>query len=134
MCVCVCVPSEEERSSDLESTVRLLRVIDAWLIAGLVKHLRPENLPDLERLSVGGEAPSEDVLRIWGDKVQFNNLYGTTEAGVWDTMKLAMKPGDTPKNIGRGIGNVSCRISDPSNTQRLRPVGAEENCSFRARF
>ncbi|KAJ5904826.1 uncharacterized protein N7473_001742 [Penicillium subrubescens] len=122
---CVCVPSEEERSSDLESTMRMLRVTDAWLTAGLVKQLQPENLPDLARLSVGGEAPSEDVITTWGNRVKLNNLYGTTEAGVWDTAKLAMEPGDNPRNIGRGIGKVSCWIADPSNAQRLRPVGAE---------
>ncbi|KAI2791838.1 hypothetical protein POX_c04717 [Penicillium oxalicum] len=122
---CVCVPSEEERSSDLEMTMRSLKVTDAWLTAGLAKQLRPENLPDLRRLSVGGEALSEDVLRTWSDKVQLNNVYGTTETGVWDTMKNAMKAGDNPNNIGRGIGNVACWISDPSNPQRLRPVGAE---------
>jgi acyl-coenzyme A synthetase/AMP-(fatty) acid ligase len=36
-----------------------------------------------------------------------------------------MKPGGHPKNIGRGIGSVTCWITGPSNVHRLMPFGAE---------
>ncbi|KAJ5302353.1 hypothetical protein N7508_007216 [Penicillium antarcticum] len=122
---CLCMVSQEERSGDLESTMHNLKVSHAWLTPSMVPHIQPENLPNLRSLGLGGEPPTTEIVSTWSEKVQLNNLYGTTEAGVWDTVKLGMKPGDNPKNIGRGIGNVACWITDPSNVHRLMPVGAE---------
>jgi amino acid adenylation domain-containing protein/thioester reductase-like protein len=122
---CLCIPSHNERSGDLESAMNQMGVTDAWLTPSMVPHIQPENLPSLRNLAVGGEPPSVEILSTWGKKVNFTNLYGLTEAGVWDTMKPAMKPNDSPRNIGRGIGRVTCWIADPANIHNLRPVGAE---------
>jgi amino acid adenylation domain-containing protein/thioester reductase-like protein len=122
---CLCMVSQEERNSDLESAMEKLKVSHAWLTPSLVLQIQPENLPSLRSLGVGGEPASAELVSTWGERVELNNLYGTTEAGVWDTVKRGLKPGDNPKNIGRGIGNVACWIADPSNVQRLMPFGAE---------
>ena len=122
---CLCMPSQDERNGHLESAMRKMRVTDAWMSSGLTTQIQPQNLPDLRSLSVGGESPPKEALSAWAPHVQFNNFYGLTEAGVWDTFKSCMKPGDDPKNIGQGIGRASCWIVDPSNVHRLRPFGAE---------
>ncbi|CAI7597828.1 unnamed protein product [Penicillium glandicola] len=122
---CLCVISQEERNSDLESVMRGLKISHAWLTPSMTPQIRPENVPDLRSLGIGGELPSAGLLSIWGDRVQLHNMYGTTEAGVWDTVKKGIKAGDNPRNIGRGIGNVACWITDPSNVHRLMPFGAE---------
>lgn len=122
---CLCIPSQNERSGDLESTMNQLGVTDAWLTPSMVAHIQPENLPSLHNLAVGGEPPSVEILSTWGNKVNFSNFYGTTETGVWDTFKSAMKPNDNPRNIGQGIGRVTCWIVDPANIHNLRPIGAE---------
>lgn len=118
---CLCIP----QGGDLESEMSELAVTDAWLTPSMVPHIRPEKLPSLRNLSVGGEPPSSEILSIWGKKVNFSNFYGLTEAGVWDTFKPAMGPDENPRNIGRGIGRVSCWIADPANIHNLRPIGAE---------
>lgn len=122
---CLCMPSQDERNGHLESAMRKMRVTDAWMTSGLTTQIQPQNLPDLQSLSVGGESPSKEALATWAPHVSFNNLYGLTEAGVWDTFKPCMNPDDDPKNIGQCIGRVSCWIVDPSNVNRLRPYGAE---------
>ncbi|KAF4759616.1 hypothetical protein HAV15_006975 [Penicillium sp. str.  len=122
---CLCMVSQEERNGDLESTMHNLRVSHAWLTPSMVSQIRPENLPNLRSLGLGGEAPTAEIVSTWGKHVQLNNMYGLTEAGVWDTVKMRMKAGDNPKNIGRGIGNVACWITDPSNPHKLMPFGAE---------
>ncbi|KAJ5358205.1 hypothetical protein N7541_005363 [Penicillium brevicompactum] len=122
---CLCMISKEERDNDLESVMEGLKVSHAWLTPSMVAQIEPDSLPSLRSLSVGGEPPSAELLSIWGERVELNNLYGTTEAGVWDTAKRGIKAGDNPKNIGQGIGNTACWITDPSDVQRLMPFGAE---------
>ncbi|CAG8896646.1 unnamed protein product [Penicillium egyptiacum] len=122
---CLCVVSQEERDGDLELAMESLKVSHAWLTPSMAPQIQPENLPSLRSLSVGGEPASAELVSTWAERVQLNNLYGTTETGVWDTVKIGMKPGDQPKNIGRGIGNVACWITDPTNVHRLMPFGAE---------
>lgn len=121
----LCMPSQDERNGYLESAMRKMGVTDAWLTSGLTQQIQPQNLPDLRSLSVGGESPSVESLATWAPHVKFNSLYGLTEAGVWDTAKLDMKADDNAKNIGRGLGCVSCWIVDPANVHKLRPFGAE---------
>ncbi|CAI7566373.1 unnamed protein product [Penicillium pancosmium] len=131
---CVCIPSQNERSGDLESAMNQLGVTDAWLTPSMVPHIQPENLPFLRNLAVGGEPPSVEILSTWGKKVNFSNFYGTTEAGVWDTFKPEMKPNDNPRNIGRGIGRVKCWIVEPANIHNLRPIGAEGELLIQSPF
>ncbi|KAJ5252841.1 hypothetical protein N7489_003251 [Penicillium chrysogenum] len=122
---CLCVVSQEERDGDLESVMESLKISHAWLTPSMAPQIQPENLPSLRSLSVGGEPASAELVSTWGERVQLNSIYGTTETGVWDTVKIGMKPGGHAKNIGRGIGSVICWITDPSNVHRLMPFGAE---------
>ncbi|KAJ5100526.1 hypothetical protein N7456_006578 [Penicillium angulare] len=131
---CLCMPSQDERNGDLESAMRMMGVTDAWLTSGLTAQIKPENLPGLRSLSVGGESPSVGSLAAWAPRVKFNNLYGLTEAGVWDTVKMGMKTDDDPKNIGRGIGSVACWIVDPENVQRLSPSGVEGELLIQSQY
>ncbi|KAJ6177932.1 hypothetical protein N7519_008393 [Penicillium mononematosum] len=98
---CLCVVSQEERDGDLEEPTKSSQP-QRWRGACFCR----------ARVDMG-------------ERVQLNNLYGTTETGVWDTVKIGMRPGGHPKNIGRGIGGVTCWITDPSNVHRLMPFGAE---------
>ncbi|PYH78678.1 acetyl-CoA synthetase-like protein [Aspergillus uvarum CBS 121591] len=119
----VCVPSTEERVENLQSTMRKLEITDAVLTPAVVAQLEPANLPSLRVISVGGDAPSSNILRNWSRRVTLNNMYGTTETSVWDTIKTGMKLGNDPKDIGKGI-RVNCWIVDPDNVERLLPIGA----------
>ncbi|KAI9932468.1 hypothetical protein ASPWEDRAFT_166122 [Aspergillus wentii DTO 134E9] len=99
-----------------------LKVTDASLTPVVVSQIYPRNVPTLKSLSIGGDAPTKEILSRWSSQVRLNNVYGTTETGVWDTVRSYMSPHDHPKHIGKGIG-VTCWIVDPSNVQKLRPVG-----------
>ncbi|RAK80872.1 acetyl-CoA synthetase-like protein [Aspergillus fijiensis CBS 313.89] len=119
----VCVPSPEEKVEDLQSVMRKLEVTDATLTPAVVAQLEPASLPSLREISIGGDAPSSNILRNWSRHVTLNNLYGTTETSVWDTIKTGMKSGDHPQSIGRGI-RANCWVVDPDNVERLLPIGA----------
>ncbi|KAJ5670061.1 acetyl-CoA synthetase-like protein [Penicillium maclennaniae] len=120
----VCIPSEEERIEDLEGVMQRLSVTDASLTPAIAASLRPEALPTLKHLYIGGEAPTAAIVSTWADKVRLSNICGLTEGGVWDTVDLNLQPTDNPKTIGRGIGSI-CWIVDPDNIHRLQPIGVE---------
>lgn len=120
----VCVPSPEERVEDIGSVIHQLRVTDASLTPVVVRQLDSGKVPSLKSLYIGGEAPSSEIVDVWSDRVRLCNVYGTTETGVWDTIKLGMRKGDNPKNVGRGIG-ATCWIVDPSNVLKPQPIGVE---------
>ncbi|KAJ5449567.1 acetyl-CoA synthetase-like protein [Penicillium daleae] len=120
----VCIPSEEERIGDLEGVMHKLNVTDASLTPSIATFLKPQALPTLKHLYIGGEAPTAAILNIWADKVRLSNIYGLTEGGVWDTVELHLGSMDNPKTIGRGIG-ARCWIVDPGNIHRLQPIGVE---------
>ncbi|KAJ5752874.1 acetyl-CoA synthetase-like protein [Penicillium odoratum] len=120
----VCIPSEEERIEDLAGIMHKLKVTDASLTPAIVASLRPEALPTLRHLYIGGEAPTATILSTWADQVRLSNIYGLTEGGVWDTVELSLGPNDNPKAIGHGIG-AKCWIVDPDNIHRLQPIGVE---------
>jgi amino acid adenylation domain-containing protein/thioester reductase-like protein len=120
----VCIPSEEERIEGLAEIMHKLNVSDASLTPAIVASLRPEALPTLKHLYIGGEAPTAKILSAWADKVRLSNVYGSTEGGVWDTVELNLGSNDNPKAIGRGIG-AKCWIVDPDNIHRLQPIGVE---------
>ncbi|KAJ5329053.1 acetyl-CoA synthetase-like protein [Penicillium brevicompactum] len=120
----VCIPSEDERIGNLARAMHELNVTDASLTPAIVASLRPESLPTLRNLYIGGEAPTTTILSTWADKVRLSNIYGLTEGGVWDTVKLKLGSNDSPKAIGRGIG-AKCWIVDPENIRKLQPIGVE---------
>ena len=130
---CVCIPSEEERIEDLEKTMQILGVTDASLTPVVVASLCPVQLPALKNLYIGGEAPNAAIVNTWADKVQLCNVYGSTEAGVWDTVQLNLGRADNPRTIGRGI-DVNCWIVDPKNAQRLQPIGVEGELLLQSPF
>lgn len=84
----VCIPSEEERIGDLEGVLHKLDVTDASLTPATVASLKPEALPTLRHLYIGGEAPTAAILSTWADRLRLSNIYGLTEGGVWDTVEL----------------------------------------------
>ncbi|KAL5360569.1 hypothetical protein BJX96DRAFT_175426 [Aspergillus floccosus] len=120
----VCVPSPEERVEHIGSVIQYLGVTDASLTPVVVRQLDPAKVTCLKSLYIGGEAPSSEIIDVWSDRVRLCNVYGTTETGVWDTVKLDVKKGDNPKNVGMGIG-ATCWIVDPSNVQKPQPIGVE---------
>jgi non-ribosomal peptide synthetase component F len=125
--------SQEERNSDLESVMEKLKVSHAWLTPSMTRQVRPDNLPNLHSLNVGGEPAPAELVSTWCERVEPNNLYGLTEAGVWDTLKREMQPGDNPRDIGRGISHVACWITDLSNVHKLMPFGAEGELLIQSR-
>lgn len=122
----VCIPRQEELAipSDLDLVMRRLRVTDASLPPVIAEAHDPRSVPCLKHLYIGGAPPTPEVLARWCSKVRLSNIYGTTETGVWDSIKLDMDIEDDPKDIGRGLG-VTFWVVHPDNVDLLQQNGTD---------
>jgi nonribosomal peptide synthetase DhbF len=81
----VVLADDEQRidAGALQDLLRTRRITFAQLSPAMAQLLRPEELPDLRVVSVGGEAPTGGLVERWtaGGRV-FWNCYGPTETTV----------------------------------------------------
>lgn len=123
LCVggCVCIPSEDDRVTDLAGAVTRLRVSYAFLTPSLVISLSPETLPTLKTLVLIGEAVPTDLPRKWQAHVRVLNSYGPAECTVMSSFAV-LEDGGPVSSIGRGHGCLFW-VTDPDDSHRLVPVG-----------
>jgi len=121
---CVCLPSEDERLSDLAGAINRLRVNQLWLTGSVAALLSPADLHrPLRVLAVGGEAVPAAVYDTWADHTFMVETYGPAETTVWSSMSVDRKRTDRPGNIGAGCGSIMW-LSDFEDPHKLVPVGA----------
>lgn len=120
---CVCVPSEEERLTDIAGALRRMNVTCAALTPSLANIIDPDAAPSLEVLVCAGEALTPDVASKWGGKVILMNGYGPSEASVLATVNSQVSKSRSPSCIGVGIPGTLTWILDPANHDKLAPLG-----------
>ncbi|MGZ4123849.1 MAG: amino acid adenylation domain-containing protein, partial [Tumebacillaceae bacterium] len=79
--------------------------------------LSPDDLPDLQGISAGGEASSMELVSRWAPGRHYFNAYGPTEATVCVTM-TELHADDEKVTIGRPLANVQIYLLDA----HLQPV------------
>ncbi|KAL2157846.1 hypothetical protein VTH06DRAFT_4898 [Thermothelomyces fergusii] len=119
---CVCVPSEEDRLGNLPGAISNLDANFMDLTPTVAAMLRPEQVPSICGLAVGGEALTREVLDIWGGAVPVHNQYGPSECSINAAHKLHLDRDGDIGNIGTSVGSVSW-VVDPKDHDRLVPVG-----------
>lgn len=118
----ICVPSEEERVQSLTSFMRRFEIQWAILTPSVARLLLPEDVPGLETLDLGGEAPDEALLAKWHHAgIRVFNVYGPAE-GAGTVACQEYSDGLDPRTIGRPMG---CRlwIVDKDDHDILLPDG-----------
>ncbi|KAL3260257.1 hypothetical protein ABHI18_004700, partial [Aspergillus niger] len=119
---CLCVPSEQDRKSNLAQSISSLRANAIGLTPSVARLLNPADIPTLEMILFFGEALSlADVQRWWG-KVKISNIYGPSECTPYTLINTgAASPQETTR-IGKGAGLVTW-VVDPDNHDHLLPLG-----------
>jgi amino acid adenylation domain-containing protein len=124
---CVCVPSEEERMNNLGGAIRRMEANYMSSPPAIVNTLEPTSVPTLKTIISGGEKMPSNHIDRWYDRFVIN-AYGPSEATVVATVGVKVdwdgnRVNDDPTSIGTA---ANCRvwIVDPSNSDRLLPVGA----------
>ena len=87
------------------------KISHSFLSPSALSVLPQATLPDLQYLSVGGEASSAELVERWGTGRRFFNAYGPTESTVAATIAICQPNGKKPP-IGRPIANAQIYILD----------------------
>ncbi|KAJ5930334.1 hypothetical protein N7466_005827 [Penicillium verhagenii] len=119
---CCCIPSEEDRMSNLGQTMNVLGVNHVDITPTVANLLMPEEVPDLRSMVVGGEPVTTETARRWGDSVTLINMYSQSETSNWVTHNVVLSDTQQPSNIGLG-GGVCTWIVDQHSESRLAPIG-----------
>lgn len=119
---CVCVPSEEEKTADIEGAMRRMRVNFSMLTPSVVQLLSPENLLFLKTLALVGEAVPKSLIVKWSEKLNLLVGYGPTETAVFASIGNLQGPNDAGL-IGKAIGTQTW-VVDPTNHNLLAPIGS----------
>lgn len=123
---CVCVPSEEERMSDLQQfiiakDVNFLSVTPT--VAGL---LSPAQLPNINTVVLLGEPVKPSVLDLWMDHpANVLGGYGPTECSIYAIVSAAPFTDRRQANVlGSPLPSCCVWVVDPNDYNRLSPIGA----------
>lgn len=119
---CVCVPSDADRLGDLPGAIDRLDANFMDLTPTVAAMLRPEQVPKIKGMAVGGEALTREVLDIWGGVIPVHNQYGPSECSINSAHKLHLDKNGDVGSIGTNVGSVSW-VVDPKSHDRLVPVG-----------
>lgn len=119
---CVCVPSHDDRMNDLAGFIRRYSVNWAFMTPSTINILRPDEVPSLETLVLGGEPVTHHNVEVWGSNCSLITGYGPAEATICAVGRIPEKSwkfGD----IGRTVGCIGW-ITLPSDPSQLAPIGA----------
>lgn len=119
---CVCVPSEEERTTDVEGAMRRMSTTFAMLTPSVVQILSPDNLPSLQTLALVGEAVPKSLINKWSERLSLFVGYGPTETAVFASIGH-LTPREDNGFIGTAAGTVTW-IVNPDNHNLLTPIGS----------
>lgn len=119
---CVCVPTEEDRLSNLAGAINSLFANWLFLTPTVASLLDPVAVPTLQRLVLGGEHATTANIQSWAGHVHLTNSYGPAECAIWTNCAPDLKHDADPSNIGRRIGSLQW-IVEADNHDKLTPVG-----------
>ncbi|KAF2475447.1 acetyl-CoA synthetase-like protein [Lindgomyces ingoldianus] len=124
----VCVPSEDDRMNDLAGAIHRMNATWCFLTPSVLGTMKPERVPSLKTLVVGGELVPDSVITKWGKTTCFIEAYGPSETTVFATFSSKSTPNkEIIDTNGKNIGTPSgCRlwVVHPRNHNKLMPIGS----------
>jgi amino acid adenylation domain-containing protein len=119
---CVCLPSEDEWSSDIAGAIRRTNSNFAFLTPSLATLLNPYEVPTLRTLGLTGESCEKYVIEKWKE-IRVLNMYGPAEATVHSSgCDVSFGSGKHHLNIGRSGGCLYWVVNVADHNQ-LVPIG-----------
>ncbi|CBF87235.1 hypothetical protein AN9243.2 [Aspergillus nidulans FGSC A4] len=123
---CICIPSEEERMSDIAGSISRLQANTTFLTPSVVRILWPNQVPSLTTIILGGEALDAENIATWvgaRNDICLINGYGPTETCVFCVMHTFTSKTQRHDVLGRTVSSRSW-IGRPENHNHLAPVGS----------
>lgn len=140
---CCCIPSEEQRMSNIVGAINELEANFIDLTPTVASMIDPDAVPSIKGMAMGGEPLTKAVIEKWCTRVRLHGFYGPSEA-CSKILFLSLKKrnfltkltvnctwkeftNDTEpehNNIGRAIGS-NAWIVDPEDVNCLQPIGCK---------
>nr|ABR23346.1 non-ribosomal peptide synthetase [Claviceps purpurea] len=109
---CLCIPSEEDRRSDVSGAIQKLRANYAYLIAHCgASYLSSKTFRPCRRLKLVGERLTKSVVDQWRHIDTLINAYGPAENSVLSTLGHIKRDESPHPSIGKGCGTVTWIVS-----------------------
>ncbi|KAF2030892.1 acetyl-CoA synthetase-like protein [Setomelanomma holmii] len=121
----ICVPSEQQRTSDVAAAITALEADWAFLtpsVACLIDG--PSSVPTLKTLVAGGEAMTSEAINRFAFGLQLCNGYGPTEGTVFAVTNGQVSTQKDAANIGVVTQSGRSWLTNPTNPNELAPLGA----------
>lgn len=120
---CVCVPSEQDRQSDITGAMERMQVNWVLFTPSFVELVSPADVPSLRTLVIAGEAMKQGIISAWCERVRLYNAYGPAETGICTVAEYSSVAGRA-ESIGRQIASNVCWIVHVDDHERLVPIGS----------
>ena len=117
---CLCIPSEEDRMNNISRVVQEMKITQSFFTPSFLRNLKPEDVPSLKRLIIGGEPISQDQVHLWADKIELVRAYGMTENV---SIQRIVKKDDKRATNGKAVACVAW-ITNSEDVNELAPIGA----------
>ncbi|GME46856.1 AMP-dependent synthetase/ligase [Neofusicoccum parvum] len=122
---CVCVLSETDRKDNLPEAIMALQINWALMTPSLASLLKPEAIPTMKTIVIGGEAATSELLSTWTGNVELLQAYGPCECTpVACCSPVPLSSDSNPRDIGRPLNGVKAWVVNPSDHDKLMPVGS----------
>jgi non-ribosomal peptide synthetase component F len=114
------MPKDKDRHNNLSRSMRDLGANTGFLTPSVATLLNPGETP-LQKLILGGERVTSELVDKWADNLHLVACYGPAETCIYPSATPALARESNPANIGKPFG---CHywIVDVS-TERLTPLG-----------
>lgn len=119
----VCIPSDEDRLSNLVGVMNVLKVTWAVLTPTTIRLLRPSDVPSLKTLVFGGEPIQDDLIEMWMGSVQLIQSYGMTETTGICNLSNVIQSVREKKHIGYPVNAKLWLVREDDHT-KLAHIGA----------
>ena len=121
----ICIPDEQERTTDIASAINKLKVTWTCLTPSVANVIEsPQAVPTLQTFASGAEALTQETIKKWSSGLQLINAYGPTEGSVVAVANDQVSAQRDPSSIGRALQSARSWIVNPDNPHQLAPVGA----------
>jgi amino acid adenylation domain-containing protein/non-ribosomal peptide synthase protein (TIGR01720 family) len=121
----VCIPSEEDRTSDIAGAINKLKATWTCLTPSVANVIpSPEAVPSLKTFASGAEALTPETIKKWGSGLQLLNAYGPTEGSVVAVANDQVSKQRDPSNIGHVLQSGRAWVVNSEDPHYLAPIGA----------
>lgn len=122
---CICIPSEEQRLTNLVEAITHYRVNWAFFTPSVISLIQPDQVSSLKTLALGGEPLTQDNIKTWMNRLKLINVYGPTETCVYCASNPVggVEIQSRSDNIGTAIGTTAWVVS-LNNAHQLAAVGS----------